>query len=147
MVSVPFAQSVQRCIARTKITMKAETITQIRANEMKKGDVLGTARFAGLHSVHGPNSSAPEANQNKLTMDFAVSDSAVEITSTALASNVSRARSMALTGAAVAALTIYDMCKSIDRTMVIEKLGIEASSTFAEAAMPIDEDFSPAGDA
>ncbi len=126
MVSVAPSDTLQRCVARTNVTMTAQTVTQIRANEMKKGDVLGTARFAALHSTVGAHRASPAANQSHLQMSFAVNELAIEITATAVDLELSRARATALTAAAIAALTIYDMCKAIDRQMVIDCLRVEA---------------------
>jgi cyclic pyranopterin monophosphate synthase len=113
---------VVRAGARSRITMLPETVASVVANEMKKGDVLGAARFAGVQAAKDAASYLPLIDPELvalISITFDAGDDAIEVTTSVEAATPMGARMRALTGATVATLTIYDMCKSADRTMQI----------------------------
>lgn len=102
--------------------MLPATARAIAANEMKKGDVLGAARFAGVQAAKEAASYLPLSDPelvSGVTIDFTVEAGAIEVTTRVEGTTSIGARMHALSAATVAALTIYDMCKSADRTMQI----------------------------
>lgn len=102
--------------------MQPSTAARVASNSLKKGDVLGTARFAGVQAAKDAHSYLPlcdPALVHRVTILFTLHHDAIEVEAT-VESNLNDGLHMqALTAATVAALTIYDMCKSADRTMVI----------------------------
>jgi cyclic pyranopterin monophosphate synthase len=102
--------------------MLPATARAIAANEVKKGDVLGAARFAGVQAAKEAASYLPLSNPelvSGVSVDFTIEESSIEVTASVVGATQIGARMHALSAATVAALTIYDMCKSADRTMQI----------------------------
>ncbi len=116
------ARAGSRAVARARITMRPETARAVAGNEMKKGDVLSTARFAGMQAARDTASYVPLLDPEPVrdvTVDFEVGAGFIDVTVGATCVNASSAHARALSGSTVAALTVYDMCKSADRTMRI----------------------------
>jgi cyclic pyranopterin phosphate synthase len=116
-----------RAVARTRVTMLETTSAQVSANEMKKGDVLGTARFAGIQAArHAPTLFPLPTGGTplKVTVGFEVGPGAIEVEVAVEAADLATAELPALAAAAVAALTIFDMCKAVDRTMSVDDLAL-----------------------
>jgi cyclic pyranopterin phosphate synthase len=116
--------------ARGRIVMQPATLRQIIAGNAKKGDVLGIARIAGIQAAKHTSTLIPLCHPLALTrveIDFKIARSSSTITCTATAETVGRTgvEMEALTAASVALLTIYDMCKAVDRGMRIETLQLE----------------------
>lgn len=126
MVDVGWKDSTDReAVARGAITMRPETLALIKANDMKKGDVLGVARIAGIMAAKNTSSLIPLCHPLPLSLvavDFDVDDdsNAINITGTARTTGKTGVEMEALTAVSIAALTIYDMCKAVDRAMRIE---------------------------
>jgi cyclic pyranopterin phosphate synthase len=102
--------------------MLAETATNVATNSMKKGDVLGTARFAGVQAAKDADSYLPLAESalvNNIAINFSIEDDFIDVEASVESPGGGGVEMQALTAATVASLTIYDMCKSADRTMVI----------------------------
>ena len=115
----------REAIARGRVVMQRETLELIRANAFDKGDVLGVARIAGIMGAKNTSSLIPLCHPlplNKIAVEFDLDkdDSAVEITATARTTGKTGVEMEALTAVSIAALTIYDMCKAVDRGMRIE---------------------------
>ena len=113
--------------AKATVTMQAETMAAIRAGGVAKGDVLGVARLAGIMAAKKTPELIPLCHPLALTavtVDLAcdVEASAVEITATCRLKGRTGVEMEALTAASVAALTVYDMCKAIDRGMRVTDL-------------------------
>jgi cyclic pyranopterin phosphate synthase len=110
-----------RTLASSRVAMLESTARQVEANSLKKGDVLGAARFAGVQAAKATASYLP-LFEPVLTRDVVVNfevgvdyvDVRVEVPGDGL-----EAWMPALTAATVASLTIFDMCKAVDRTMTI----------------------------
>ncbi len=114
-------------VAGARVVMRPRTLERIRAGDVAKGDVLAVARLAGIMAAKRTAELIPLCHPLALTsveVDLAcVSDkSAVEITATCRLRGRTGVEMEALTAAGVAALTIYDMCKAVDRGMVVTDL-------------------------
>ena len=128
MVDVGDKPDTQReAVARGRVLMRPETLALIRDNAFDKGDVLGVARIAGIMGAKNTSQLIPLCHPlplNKVAVEFDLNDAdnAVNITSTARTTGKTGVEMEALTAVSVAALTIYDMCKAVDRTMRIEAI-------------------------
>ena len=119
----------ERAIARGLVTMRPETARAIAANEIKKGDVLAAARFAAVQAAKEAESFLPlidPASVRRVAVDFDVREGLIEVTVDATCSVEQSARLRALSAATAATLTIYDMCKSADRSMQIGPVSLVA---------------------
>jgi cyclic pyranopterin phosphate synthase len=111
--------------AQARVTMLRETAALIRSGGAKKGDVLGVARIAGIMAAKRTAELIPLCHPlpiSAVTLELIVGEDAVEIAATVRTTGQTGVEMEALTAASVAALTVYDMCKSVDRGMRIEAL-------------------------
>jgi len=113
--------------AQAWVRMQPATLAQIKANNLKKGDVLAVARIAGIQAAKKCADLIPLCHPlplSKVAVDFVLNDveSRVEITSYCKLTGQTGVEMEALTAASVAALTVYDMCKAMDMGMVIESI-------------------------
>jgi cyclic pyranopterin phosphate synthase len=109
-------------IASGRITMSAEALAAIRAGNVKKGDVLGTARIAGIMAAKRTGEIIPLCHPlglEAVSVDFAFEDAAITATATASLTGRTGVEMEAMVAVSVALLTIYDMAKAIDKGMVI----------------------------
>ena len=111
-------------IARGEIHMKKETLELIRAGQIKKGEVLPVAQIAGIAASKRTSELIPLCHPlqlSKVDVDLEFDDSlpGVVITATAKVTGKTGVEMEALTAVSVAALTIYDMCKAVDKRMQI----------------------------
>ncbi len=109
-------------IAAGTVEMKAETLGLIRDGNLKKGDLLGAARIAGIMGAKRTAELIPLCHPialSKISLDlqFDSDNNAIDIVATVKASGVTGVEMEALTAVSVAALTIYDMAKAVDRSM------------------------------
>jgi cyclic pyranopterin phosphate synthase len=115
-------------VARAFVNMKPATLDLIMAGEVKKGDVFACARIAGIMAAKRAPELIPLCHPIPITqvsVDLkACEPDTVEITATVKCTYVTGVEMEALCSASVAALTIYDMCKSIDRSMEIVHIGL-----------------------
>ena len=118
--------------ARALVVMAPATLAMIRAGTAKKGDVLGVARLAGIMAAKRTADLIPLCHPlpiTSVTLDLEpVGDDTVEIAATVKTTGQTGVEMEALMAAAVAALTVYDMCKAVDRGMRIEALRVVAKS-------------------
>lgn len=118
--------TVRTAAAYARIRMKRETLEALLNADLKKGDGLAAARIAGIMGAKKTSELIPLCHNipiDKITVDFErESDTTLGITVRAKCSYKTGIEMEALTGASVAALTVYDMCKAIDRGMVIEEI-------------------------
>lgn len=117
-------ETVRVATARGHIAMKPETLALIRQGGMEKGDVLGVARLAGIMAAKKTPDLIPLCHPlmlSKVAVDFTIDEAAsrVEIEATVKLKGRTGVEMEALTAVSVAALTIYDMCKAVDKGMVI----------------------------
>jgi cyclic pyranopterin monophosphate synthase len=109
--------------ARARVVMLPATAALIRSGGAKKGDVLGVARIAGIMAAKRTSDLIPLCHPlpiSAVSLDLTVAEDAVEIAATVKTTGQTGVEMEALTAATVAALTVYDMCKSVDRGMHIE---------------------------
>ena len=121
------AKPVQRreAVARGSIALRPSTIRLVKANAVAKGDVLNTARLAGIQAAKRTGELIPLCHPLNLThvdVDLVVGKDRIDIAATAKVAAQTGVEMEALTGVAVAALTIYDMCKAVDKEMVIGEI-------------------------
>lgn len=108
-----------------RVQMSPETVELLRQRALPKGDALNTARIAGVMAAKHTPDLIPLCHGLNLTyvnVEFTVKDSEVEIVATARASDRTGVEMEALTAVSVAALTVYDMCKAVDKGMVISEV-------------------------
>lgn len=121
------AETHRVAVASGRIAMQADTLATIQSGDTKKGDVLSVARLAGIMASKRTAELIPLCHPialTKVSVDFAIDPASSTISCTARAETVGRTgvEMEALTAASVALLSIYDMCKAIDRGMVIESV-------------------------
>ena len=110
-------------VAAGAVRMSPETVGLLREKALPKGDALNTARIAGVMAAKRTPDLIPLCHGLNLTsvdVEFEVGEGGVRIVATARASDRTGVEMEALTAVSVAALTIYDMCKAVDKEMVIE---------------------------
>ena len=117
----------RRAVARGRVTMQPEVARALRAGEVGKGDVLAVARVAGIQAAKRTSELIPLCHGlavSSVAVDFEVGDDWVVIESQVETVDRTGVEMEALTACAVAALTIYDMCKSMDRSMTIGEIAL-----------------------
>ncbi|CAC9589721.1 cyclic pyranopterin monophosphate synthase MoaC [thiotrophic endosymbiont of Bathymodiolus puteoserpentis (Logatchev)] len=134
--------------ASAKVLMKSETLQKIKDNDFKKGDVLSVARIAGIMAAKQTHHLIPmchSLNLSKISVDFEFIENGVQITTLAKLNAQTGVEMEALTAASVAALTIYDMCKALERFIkitdiqLLEKEGGKSGhwTSDTQAALPL----------
>lgn len=127
------SKEITRRVARAsgKVVMKSETVAALREHRTPKGDPLETARLAGIAAAKRTPDMIPLCHPLLLEhVDVAavLVDDGVELESSVVMTGKTGAEMEALTAVSVAALTVYDMCKAIDKSMIIEGVRLEAKS-------------------
>ncbi len=123
------AETDRTATARVSVTMRPETLQVILTGEAKKGDVLGAARLAGIMAAKRTSDLIPLCHPLPIaavTLELEPSSSGdgIDIAATVRTTGRTGVEMEALTAASVAALTVYDMCKAIDRGMRIDGLRV-----------------------
>ena len=121
------ASTVRIAIATGKIIMKENTLKKILDLEIKKGDVLNVAKLAGIMAAKKTDQLIPLCHSIPLSyvnvdLEPNIEESSVKITSEASLVGKTGVEMEALTAVSVAGLTIYDMCKAIDREMILTNI-------------------------
>lgn len=124
----PVSQRV--AVASGQVRMSAETLALIASGGHKKGDVLSVARIAGIQAAKQCSTLIPLCHPLMLSkvevqLELNEAESRVEITATCKLSGQTGVEMEALTAVSVAALTIYDMCKAVDKNMVIGEICLQ----------------------
>ncbi len=119
--------TVREAVAMGSIKLSKECYNKVKAGEMSKGDVLSVARIAGIMGAKKTSDLIPLChilNITKVKIDFDTDDDNTTITvlCTAKTTGKTGVEMEALTGAGISLLTIYDMCKAIDKGMVISEI-------------------------
>ena len=120
-------------VASGKIKVNRAVMDAVLAGSVKKGDVLGVARLAGIMAVKQTSSLIPMCHMlliTKCSVDFEIDEEHLEIKAvcTAKVEGKTGVEMEALTGVSVALLTIYDMCKAIDKRMELGEIRLESKS-------------------
>jgi cyclic pyranopterin phosphate synthase len=121
------AATARVAVACGSVMMKAETLKLIRQGRVEKGDVLGVARVAGIMAAKRTPDLIPMChplNISSVSIDFIIDakKNKVDIKTTVKLTGLTGVEMEALTATSVAALTIYDMCKAIDKEMIISDI-------------------------
>ncbi len=132
MVDVSGKDVTQRlATVRGEIRMAAQTVRLIVDNQVAKGNVLETARIAGIQAAKRTAELIPLCHQLNLTavdIDFTVHTDHIEVQTQARVADRTGVEMEAFTAATVALLTIYDMCKAVDRGMIIGQVRLAEKS-------------------
>lgn len=123
MVDVSKKEVVTReAVARGRIAISQQNIELIESNKIAKGNVLATARIAGIQAAKQTAHLIPLCHQlllSSVDIEFQTSFNGIDIVCSVSTDSRTGAEMEALTGVTVAALTIYDMCKAVDKNMAI----------------------------
>jgi cyclic pyranopterin monophosphate synthase len=127
------APSARRALARATVSMSAATAAAVAAGDAPKGDVLGTARIAGIQAAKRTDELIPLAHQIPLSfvdVEASVDEAAgtVELTAEARTTDRTGVEMEALVACSAAALTVYDMVKGIERGVTIERVELVEKS-------------------
>ena len=117
----------REAVATGSISMKSATLKLIKQDKVEKGDVLGVARVAGIMAAKKTSELIPMCHPLSITsvaIDFTINDkkNRVDITATVKVTGQTGVEMEALTATSIAALTIYDMCKAVDKEMIISEI-------------------------
>ena len=115
----------REAVAVGSIRLQANTLRLIKSNDVAKGDVLNTARLAGIQAAKRTGELIPLCHPLNLThvdVNLRLRPDRIDITATTKIAAQTGVEMEALTAVAVAALTIYDMCKAVDKQMVISRI-------------------------
>lgn len=121
------ASTRRRAVARAVVVMSSETSRAITDGALPKGDVLAVARIAGIQAAKRTSDLIPLCHPlmlSKVSVDLVVRDGAVDIEAIVETTGQTGVEMEAMTACSVAALTLYDMCKSADKTMVVSDLAL-----------------------
>ncbi len=125
-------ETAREALASALVRMRPETLALIQAGEMPKGDVFACARVAGIMAAKRTPELIPMCHPipiTKASVDFEVlAEDTLRITARVKSTYRTGVEMEALTAASVAALTVYDMCKSVDRGMQILQIQLEQKS-------------------
>lgn len=119
------AETVRSATAGGRIRMAATTLEAVRNGSGPKGDVLSAARIAGIMAAKKTGELIPLCHPlalDTVSVDFAFSEDAVEVTARAALTGKTGVEMEALTAASIALLTLYDMAKALEKGMVIEEV-------------------------
>ncbi len=120
-------ETARTATAEARVVMQPATLATVAAGSAAKGDVLGTARLAGIMAAKRTAELIPLCHPlpiSAVTLDLDTADGAVAIVATVRTTGRTGVEMEALTAASVAALTVFDMCKAMDRGMRIEGLRV-----------------------
>lgn len=125
------ADTVREAVAEGRITMSAEALAAVREGSAKKGDVLATARIAGIMAAKKTSELIPLCHPlmlSKVSVDFAFEDSGIRVTALVRLTGQTGVEMEAMTAVSVALLTIYDMAKALDKGMMISGVRLLSKS-------------------
>ena len=125
------AETVREARAEGKITMAMETMEAIKANMMNKGDVLATARIAGIMAAKKTSDLIPLCHPlalSKVSVDFTFVDDGIRVETLARLTGKTGVEMEALTATSLALLTIYDMSKAMQKDMIISDIRLLAKT-------------------
>lgn len=124
---VPKEPTHRRALARCRVFMAPETTGKVASDAITKGDVLGTARIAGIQAAKRTADLIPMCHPllvGSVHVNFNLGDDFVEVEAQVETVDRTGVEMEAMTACVVAALTIYDMCKSSDRSMSVGELAL-----------------------
>lgn len=118
----------RRAVATCVVYMSTSTSRAIGSGDLPKGDVLGVARIAGIQAAKRTSDLIPLCHPlmlSAVSVDLVIGDGRIDIAATVETTGPTGVEMEALTACSVAALTLYDMCKSADKNMVISELALQ----------------------
>jgi cyclic pyranopterin phosphate synthase len=124
-------ETAREATARGRVVMQPATLAMVNAGGAPKGDVLAAARLAGIMAAKRTSELIPLCHPlpiTSVTLDLALADDAIEITARVRTTGRTGVEMEALTAVSIAALTIYDMVKAVDRGMRIEAICVVQKS-------------------
>ena len=119
------ADTAREAVAEGRITMSAEALDAVRAGDIKKGDVLGTARIAGIMAAKKTSELIPLCHPlmlSKIAIAFEFEDHGIRAEARVRLNGPTGVEMEALTAVSVALLTLYDMAKALDKSMVMSDI-------------------------
>lgn len=127
------AETTRIAVAIGHISMHGDTLAAIQAGDLKKGDVLGTARIAGIMAAKRTHELIPLCHPlalNKVQVDLEIDEALPGVRVTAEVRNTGKTgvEMEALTAASIACLTVYDMAKALEKAMVISEIKLVSKS-------------------
>lgn len=125
------ADTVREAVAEGRIAMSAEALTAIREGSAKKGDVLATARIAGIMAAKKTAELIPLCHPlmlSKVSVDFTFDDDGIRVTALVRLTGQTGVEMEAMTSVSVTLLTIYDMAKALDKGMVLSGIRLLSKS-------------------
>lgn len=123
----PKEPSYRRAVARGRVRMKPETASLVARGAIAKGDVLAVARVAGIQAAKRTPDLVPLCHPllvGSVLVNFRIEDDYIEVESQVDTVDRTGVEMEALTACTIACLTIYDMCKSVDRSMIIDDVAL-----------------------
>ena len=121
----------RQAVAKGMVRMKSATLSQLKQGKMAKGDVLAVAQVAGIMAAKQTSQIIPLCHPlplDEVKVEFRLGEEGVEITARVKSTGKTGVEMEALTAVAVTALTIYDMCKAVERGIVIEGIRLVRKS-------------------
>lgn len=122
----------REAVAKSKVIMKPATLQLIKAGGLEKGDVLSVAKIAGIMAAKQTPHLIPLCHPlliNNIAVEFDLAgDDSIEITARVKSTGKTGVEMEALVAASVSALTIYDMCKAVDRAMTVAEIYLQSKS-------------------
>lgn len=125
------AETARRAVASAQVLLNAETITAIKNNQTPKGNPLEVARVAGIMAAKQTSNLIPLCHQlalAKVDIRAELTDFGVSLQSEVVTTAQTGVEMEALTAVSVAALTVYDMCKAIDKSITITDIQLESKT-------------------
>jgi cyclic pyranopterin phosphate synthase len=115
----------RRAVAQAVLLTRPEVVSAVLAGDLPKGEAIGTARIAGIMAAKQTSALIPLCHPlplSSITVDIEGSDTALTVVATVVTTSQTGVEMEALTAASVAALTLYDMIKAVDRAAVISDI-------------------------
>jgi cyclic pyranopterin monophosphate synthase len=131
----------RRAVASCRVNLSAETLELLRSNKNPKGDPLEIARIAGVMAAKRTSELIPlchQINLSKVNVELSIDDEGARIEAEAITDAKTGVEMEALTAASIAALTIYDMCKAVQRDIVITDLKLESKTGGRSGQLTVD---------
>ncbi len=125
------AATVRRAVASAKVLLNSETLETLRTHQTPKGSPLEIARIAGIQAAKRTSELIPLCHQialSKADVTAEITSEGIAITAEAVTTAQTGVEMEALTAVSVAALTIYDMCKAVQKDIVITEIRLESKS-------------------
>jgi cyclic pyranopterin phosphate synthase len=123
--------TVRRAVASGTVLLSPETLALLQAKKNPKGDPLEIARIAGIMAAKRTSELIPlchQINLSKVNIDVEITDSGIRLTAEAITTSQTGVEMEALTAVSVAALTIYDMCKAVQKDIEITGIRLESKT-------------------